>query len=175
MPSQIFANAPRPPLGSSRSPVHRAGRLARTGRKVLDRKSLMYPLNWWRTRAAGDFKKVDVAIARHFLGRTGIIGEPHWYLAASGDAAVAVGVALRVQKRGMSPLLMDVAMTAVLCSAIEGDITAALLISAIVQRFEGNGSCGKAISDSWLRHQSKRGPSTRGSPRLHPPGQPSSS
>ena len=89
--------------------------------------SFPHPLSWWRSRCADEFKDIDVNIARHILRRSAIIGEPHWFLGAAGDAAVAIGVALRTQRQFRHALLpLDVAMTAVLCVALEGDATAAL-------------------------------------------------
>jgi hypothetical protein len=109
-------------------------------------------LSWWRTRSADEFKKIDVVIARSVLTRSAIIGEPHWHLGAAGDPAVAIGVALRAQRRPGSIVALDVAMTAVLCVALEGDLTAALILSAALRcRAEVDGP--GAISDSWLSYR----------------------
>lgn len=64
---------------------------------------------------------------------------------------MAIGVALRVQKRaGEKLVLIDVAMTAVLCCAVERDATAAMLLSGILkQRAATDPFCGD-LSDSWL-------------------------
>src|SRR6202000_3293752 len=97
--------------------------------------SFPHPLSWWRSRCADEFKDIDVNIARHILRRSAIIGEPHWFLGAAGDAAVAIGVALRTQRQFRHALLpLDVAMTAVLCVALEGDATAALFMSGTLER-----------------------------------------
>lgn len=111
-----------------------------------------HPLSWWRSRAADDFKKIDVFIARHFLQKSAIIGEPHWFLAAAGDSAVAVGVALRALKEGgNTQVSLDVAMTAVLCVALEGDPTAVVLMAtALKRRSETDPPCSH-LSDGWLK------------------------
>jgi hypothetical protein len=99
---------------------------------------------------------MDVVIARNVLIRTAIIGEPHWHLGAAGDAAVAIGVALRIQKRsGDKLVLVDVTMTAVLCCALEGNDTAALLLSNSLERRANNDTLCSALSDSWLSHSAK--------------------
>jgi len=114
----------------------------------------MHPFSWWRTRQPDAFKKVDVPIARHFLTKTAIIGEPHWFLAVAGDPAVAIGVALRAQKRSSVTLVtLDVAMTAVLCVALEGNITAALLLSNTLKRCADSNPLCSALSDSWLNYK----------------------
>lgn len=111
-----------------------------------------HPLSWWRSRAAGEFRTMDVVIARSFLSRSAVIGEPSWHLGAAGDAAVAVGVALRTRRRfRKNRVLLDIAMTAVLACAVEGDATAAMLLSEVLrQRAVVDPSCS-ALSDSWLR------------------------
>src|SRR6202000_2563183 len=113
--------------------------------------SFPHPLSWGRSRCADEFKDIDVNIARHYLSRSAIIGEPHWFLGAAGDAAVAIGVALRVQRqRGETLVSLDLAMPAVLCVAIEGDPTTRFLLSAILKaRSDVDPPCSM-LSDTWL-------------------------
>lgn len=121
--------------------------------------SFPHPLSWWRTRRAQQFRKVDVAIARNFLERSAIIGEPHWHLGAGGDAAVAIGVALRIRRRqGEKLVLVDVAMTAVLCCALDGDVTAAVLLSTILQERAAIEPACAELSDSWLSSKPAKSP-----------------
>lgn len=147
----------KPPPSQSSAPVP-----SRTRKRAPVDIALPHPLSWWRTRSADEFKKIDVVIARTVLTRTGIIGEPHWHLGAAGDPAVAIGVALRTQRRPNSIVALDVAMTAVLCVALEGDLTAALILSAALRcRADIGAHCG-AISDSWLAYRpNKRFASSR--------------
>jgi hypothetical protein len=119
---------------------------------------LRHPLSWWRTRPADSFRRVDVAIARNMLARTAIIGETHWHLAAAGDAPTAIGVALRTLNRdGNATASLDVAMTAVLCIAIEGDSAAALLLSAALKR-RSDSDQTLALADTWLMYQPRSWP-----------------
>lgn len=120
----------------------------------LSGRALLHPLSWWRTRPADSFRKVDVAIARNILRRTAIIGEPHWHLGAIGHAPTAIGVALRTLRRdGNGFASLDVAMSAVLCIAIEGEPAATLLMSAALKRRGDDDPTCNALSDSWLTFQ----------------------
>jgi hypothetical protein len=85
------------------------------------------------------------------LTKSAIIGEPHWHIGASGNVSVAINVARRANKqRGASLVSVDVAMTAVLCIALEGNLEARLFLAAILdQRSETDRACG-FLSDSWL-------------------------
>lgn len=124
---------------------------------VSARATFPHPFSWWRVRAPDDFKKVDVFVARHILRKSAIIGEPHWFLGAAGDAAIAINVARRAQTRdGVSLVSLDVAMTAVLCIALEGDVAAALFLSAALKRRSEFDSRCAALSDGWISYNSNR-------------------
>jgi hypothetical protein len=118
-----------------------------------------HAFSWWRTLRAEQFKRVHVQIARHRLTKFAIIGEPHWGLGAAGDAAVAIGVALRIRKRAGNPApQLDLAMTAVACAAIEGNLAATFLMSSILEhRRDIDERCGP-LADSWLVHQLRKRP-----------------
>lgn len=116
-----------------------------------------HPLSWWRTRPAHSFRDVDVIIARCIMKRSAIIGEPYWFLGANGDAAVALGVAMRIRRQRRSDLVtLDVAMTAVLCAALEGDPASALLLAATLKDRSDIDPLCHALSDSWLGDNHKR-------------------
>jgi hypothetical protein len=128
-----------------------------TGSRHLDRahRSLPtevlfpHPLSWWRTRRPERFKEVDIYIARYVLTKCAIIGEPHWHIGAAGNPAIAINVARRAHKRH-SRISLDLAMTAVLCVALDGNVEAKLFLSAILhQRSEIDRIAGE-LSDRWL-------------------------
>lgn len=150
MTSATTVQAAKQTGGRLASQAYRARRQKRAKKASSGPKSVIHPFSWWRTRLAHDYQKVDIAIARHFLSRTGVIGEPHWHLAAAGSGAVALGVAQRVQRKRLSPLLKDMTMTAVLCAALEGDSCAALMIAAAVSERDRTADDARAVSDSWL-------------------------
>jgi hypothetical protein len=153
---KVSLNASKQTPGRSRARDSGASFAARARRNVAAKISFPHPLSWWRTRPAHEFKKKDIVIARHFLTRSAIIGEPHWFLGAAGNAAVAIGVALRARRRGGNTLVsLDVAMSAVLCCALEGHPEAALLISATLERRREVDPPCRVLSDSWLTYASK--------------------
>jgi hypothetical protein len=109
-------------------------------------------LSWWRTRRPAQFKEVDIHIARYVLSKSAIIGESHWHLGAAGNVAVAINVARRAKGRH-SMISLDVAMTAVLCIALEGNTEAKLFLSAILsQRADVDQVLGQ-LSDEWLDYR----------------------
>jgi hypothetical protein len=130
---------------------------ARARRNVPVQIEFPHPLSWWRVRPSYAFKDSDVFVARHLLRKSAIIGEPYWFLGAAGDAPVAVGVAIRIERRRRPNLVsLDFAMTAVLCVALEGDTAAALLLSAALKRRSDIDPLCAALSDTWLTHGSRR-------------------
>jgi hypothetical protein len=128
--------------------------LARARNKAPDSISYPHPLSWWRLRRADEFTKADIGIARHILKKTAVIGEPHWFLGAAGDIAVAMNVAHRALKRD-GHILLDVAMTAVLCIALEGNVAAALFLSATLKR-QPEHDPSRTLADSWLTYEPAR-------------------
>jgi hypothetical protein len=155
----ISPNASKRSAGRSRSSPTQAALVARARRNVPVVLSFPHPLTWWRTLRAEQFREGHIRIARRLLSQSAIIGEPHWFLAAAGDAAVSIGVALRAQKSGARTLVpLDLAMSAVLCVALEGNATAALVMaSTLKRRREIDARCA-ALSDSWLAYKPRKRP-----------------
>ncbi|MET4356385.1 hypothetical protein ABIC08_006348 [Bradyrhizobium sp. RT9b] len=138
---------------TSRSSAGQSAQGARTLERV--RKSapveivFPHPLSWWRTRRPERFKEVDIHIARYVLSKSAVIGEPHWHLGAAGNLAIALNVAMRASKR-QSLLSLDLAMTAVLCLALEGQDEAKLFLSAMLLRRSEIDEATSELSDEWL-------------------------
>lgn len=132
--------------------------VARAKRNVPYQIEFPHPLSWWRTRPAYGFKGLEISIARRFLRDTGIMGEPHWYLGAAGDAAVAIGVAIRIRRQAapLNLVSLDLAMTAVLCVALEGNAAAALLLSATLKARSTEDPTCVVLSESWLTEEFKK-------------------
>lgn len=96
---------------------------------------LMSPLHWWRTRRPKSFNRSDVKIIRAYLLRIQIIDDDDWMRAVTGNPAAAIGVAVRQLKAcGMKSPVVDAAVSAVLCCAIEGDAAAPCLILSALRR-----------------------------------------
>lgn len=136
------------------NPANLAAHLRRTGEARIE---FPNPLSWWRVRPAHSFGLVDVLIARQFLRKIAIVGEPFWFLGASGNAAVAIRVAVRVQKQDRpNPTSLDAAMTAVLCIALAGHAPAVIFLSsALRQRSHVEPHCG-VLSNTWLVLKSRK-------------------
>ena len=145
-----WSNPSERPIRSSRSRPC-PDFLERARRNVPVQVLFPHPLSWWRTRLPEHFKEVDIYIARHVLTKSAIVGESHWHLGAAGNLAIAINVARRANKKpGLSLVSVDVAMTAVLCIALEGNDEAKLFLAAILhQRSEGNQVFGE-LADRWL-------------------------
>jgi len=92
-------------------------------------------LSWWRTRARNDFSGSDIRRLRKALLATTIPTEFDWYRAATGNAAAAIGIAIRQMKHN-SILAegVDQSVSAVLCCALDGNAAARVLISCALRR-----------------------------------------
>jgi hypothetical protein len=134
---------------------------ARAKRNTPAQIEFPHPLSWWRVRPAYAFRKHDVSIARQFLRKCAIIGEAHWFFGAAGNAPVAIGVATRIARRQKPNLLsLDVAMTAVLCVALEGDTAATLFLSSALERRSNIDPLCGPLSDTWLTNEFRMRTST---------------
>jgi hypothetical protein len=82
---------------------------------------------------------------------TKIHEEPDWSRAILGDAAVAIRVAVEQMKaRPITAAEVDLALSAVLACALEGDATSAILISSALRRRSKYDPSCRVLSDLWL-------------------------
>jgi hypothetical protein len=87
-------------------------------------------ISLWRERKPQALSLQDVSRLREALLDTNIPSERDWNRAVSGDAAVAIGIAVRqLTIRKITDPEVDLALSAVLACAIEGDSTAPVVIS----------------------------------------------
>lgn len=108
------------------------------------------PLASWRTIRALDFGFSDVKSMRALLARTTLFGQPKWAAAVRGDGAAAVGVAISfIPAEKITPSL-DLAMTALIACAIEGDLGAAIVASNILRHLPGATRRHHQIATSWF-------------------------
>jgi hypothetical protein len=109
------------------------------------------PTNWWRMRSPYDFSKRDVRAIRETLLRTDLVEDANWFRAVGGDAAQAIGIALKALKiNGMRSPLSDAVMSAVLCCAVEGDPAAKVaMLSALRRRAKIDPIC-RGLRLRWL-------------------------
>ncbi len=110
-------------------------------------------------RPAHSFKSVDVLIMRQSLRKVAIFGEPFWFIGAKGNAAVALSAAVRIQKQERpNHVSIDLAMTAVLCLALEGHTPAAVLLSSALRKRSSFEPHCTMLSDAWLHSKTEKRP-----------------
>lgn len=77
---------------------------------------------FWRNIPPGELDDRDLRLVRRELQFFDILGESAWILARAGDAGAAIGVAVRLtMKKRASPVVADLAMSAVLLAALAGN------------------------------------------------------
>lgn len=105
------------------------------------------PEAWWRTRKPQTLSRHDVKAIRGALLTKKIPNEIDWLRAVTGDPATAIGVAVRqLNSYGMTSPIVDAAVSAALCCAIEGDNAArAVVESALRRRCKIDPSCDELI------------------------------
>jgi hypothetical protein len=109
------------------------------------------PLNWWRTRRPSALLCRGSGGIREALLGTEIHGEPDWPRAILGEAAVAIRVAVGQMKvRKITAAEVDLALSAVLACALEGDPASAILISSALRRRSKCDPPCKHLSLLWL-------------------------
>jgi hypothetical protein len=93
------------------------------------------PLIWWRTRKPRLLPWRGIRDIREALVETEIPGQLDWVRAILGDAAVAIGIAVEQMKvRVITAIEVDLALSAVLACALEGDLTSPIVISSALRR-----------------------------------------
>jgi hypothetical protein len=108
------------------------------------------PLQWWRQLPADIFTGTHVRVIRKALAGLFILNELRWRDAVNGDAAAAIGVALRVGKRRSTTApVTDLVMSAVLLAALSGDAAATLTLATMIKRKGARGERNALIA-SWL-------------------------
>lgn len=107
-------------------------------------------LTWWRTKRA---EEVDVEATRSMrvsLTTIGILGENRWRLAATGDAAAAIGIVVGLRKSDASKPVFDVVMTALAATAADGNAAACVVMANVLRTMPGAGAAEARIATSWL-------------------------
>ncbi len=107
-------------------------------------------IGWWRSMHANGFDESAVAELRSVLGKLNMLGESQWKRAAGGDAASAIGIALRMQLKGAQQRDFDLGMTALAICAAVGDVSACLVMAHILRRLPQAGKMEAKIATSWL-------------------------
>lgn len=100
-------------------------------------------LGFWCCFAADEFTVERRTRVEAFVVRAAI-ADPRWRLAASGDAAAAIGIALS-RYTNYPDVAFDVAATAVLLCALRGDPAARVVLGAMLR----NHRVVDCIASSW--------------------------
>jgi hypothetical protein len=121
-------------------------------RATLVRKhAQLSPLIWWRTREPRLRLCQSICEIREALLGTEIRGQPDWSRAILGDAAIAIGVAADQMKvHVITAAEVDLALSAVLACALEGDPASPIVISSALRRRAKDDPSCKPLSDLWL-------------------------
>ena len=107
-------------------------------------------LTSWRTLRALDFNFHDLTSLRTSLAKTTLLGQPKWAAAVGGDGAAAVAVAISFIPADKITQSMDLAMTALIACAIEGDPGAAIVASNILRHLPDATARHRQIATSWF-------------------------
>jgi hypothetical protein len=111
--------------------------------------SAIYPLSLWRTLRANEFEASDLAAIEGLLAKTVLFGQPKWRDAVAGDVPAAVAVAVSLLPIDNVTFQVDLAMTALIRGAIEGDFAAAIVVANILRHLPGSMLLHRRIATSW--------------------------
>jgi hypothetical protein len=133
-----FSGTPR---GSEQHP-------ADVGHDLVD--SAIYPLSLWRTLRAAEFEAPSLVAIRSLLAKTVLFGQPKWPAAVAGDTAAAIAVAASFMPIDNVTFQVDLAMTALIRCAVEGDLAAAIVVANILRHLPGCSPSHRQIATSWF-------------------------
>lgn len=112
------------------------------------------PLAWWRTLPSDLLGDAEVLQVRSTLDKIVVLRGGNTFGAAlRGEVTAAVAVALSLMPIWDVTLDVDIAMTAVLRSALEADGAAALVLAHVLARAEIGHPFATELSASWPAHR----------------------
>lgn len=92
------------------------------------------PLVWWRSLSAPDFHSSTIDAMRSTIANVEMLHEPRWRAAVAGDATSAFNLALSIDPQGPSQSKLDLAMTALVVCAYEGNPSACVVVASVISR-----------------------------------------
>jgi hypothetical protein len=108
-------------------------------------------LKWWRTYPPLHFCDVDADILRRAVSGSVRPTKTDWRNGITAEVTTAIGVAIeRMKLREILHPDIDVALSAVLAFAIEGDDTAGIIIASGLRRRARLDPCCRRLSKLWL-------------------------
>jgi len=105
---------------------------------------------------ADQFSSTQIAAIRQSLAAIALIDEPRWSAALAGDAAAAVGVAVRSMPVERITCRTDMVMSALCLSALLGSAAACLVLGHILKQVGTFDPAAKRCAASWLVRQLTR-------------------
>lgn len=92
-------------------------------------------LKWWRTRPPRHFVHGEAEIVRRAVKRMIRNNRAEWSVGITDEVTIAIGAAIdRMKIRVIGHPEIDLALSAVLAFAVEGDATSGVLISSALRR-----------------------------------------
>jgi hypothetical protein len=112
----------------------------------------MSPLTWWRTLPPAAFDKAERISLRMTLEKIEMLcADDDFKAALKGDPAAAIGVAFSLMPIAKMTLHVDIAMTALLLSALE-NAAAALVLAQLVGLADLGHPHAIELASSWLAY-----------------------
>jgi hypothetical protein len=96
------------------------------------------------------FDAADADTIWRLLAKTALFGQPKWRDAVGGHVSAAVSVAVSFFPIDEVTVQIDIAMTALVGYAIEGDNAAAIVLSNILRNLPGSRPLHRRIATSWF-------------------------
>lgn len=122
------------------------------------------PLSWWRTMPADLLRDSEHLLLRETISKIGVLKGREWVTAMRGDVAAGVQIAMAVLPINEITLEVDLAMTALMLNALDGNAGAAVVLSCVLGRTSLDHPFGKELSVSWLVLNLRRAIATRKQP-----------
>jgi hypothetical protein len=108
------------------------------------------PLAWWRTMPADLLRDAEHLVLRETIGKVGVLKGHDSVSAMRGDAPASIAIALEALPITTITIEVDLAMTALMLSALAGSAASALVLSQVLQRTALDHPFAEELSVSWL-------------------------
>jgi hypothetical protein len=108
------------------------------------------PIEWWRSLPADYLGDAQQLLLRATLDKICMMNGREWLSAMHGDAAASIAIAVEMFPITEITLEVDLAMTVVMLSALDGNAAAALVLSQLLGRVPLDHPFAKELSVSWL-------------------------
>lgn len=152
--SILFAGGCRMPLASLKSPHTEYSRRISQSTSAFQHPPGDAPVPstlWWRTYVPSHFRLRDADTLREALDGTKIFDQPDWPAAVNGRVTTAIRIAVdTLHRQASAQREIDFAMTALLASAIDGDVCAGILISSALRQRSCRDPRCRILGDLWL-------------------------